>query len=310
MKVGDTIHGYRLIEEIDRGGSDRLFFRCTKDNTPCIMIYDKDIEQYMRLHQHLVSRKIAVPGILWYDIAERVMVQEDLGQNSLYELRRSGFELHEVYNQAIDELIRLQVEGRPGVPVKYRYDDEHIRWEQEYFQDYFLIQYCGISKDNLTSIEADLKHIADYIKKLTESMNDYLMHRDFQSQNIYYKDDRIRIIDFQSARIGPLTYDLASLLKDAYVEIETQTERRLFDHYHSGLRARKINIPVEELWEAYRLTALQRGMQALGAFANLSLNRNKGHFRNYIPHGIQLLKQSAKATEHNALYTLMSSVST
>ncbi|UCD04940.1 MAG: phosphotransferase [candidate division WOR-3 bacterium] len=274
------------------------------------MIRDKDIEHYIRLHQHLASRKIAVPDIYWYDIEERIMVQEDLGNSSLYELCISGFKLQEIYKQAIDELLRLQIDGRPGAPVTSRYDEEHIRWEQEYFQEFFLLQYCGITQDALRNIEEDLAGIASRTRALAEPISDYLMHRDFQSQNIYYKDARIRIIDFQSARIGPLTYDLGSLLKDAYVDIDQQAERVLFDYYYSGLRAKNIKITLEELWQVYRLTALQRGMQALGAFANLSLNKNKKHFRKYIPRGVQLLMQGTEETEYKSLYAVLSSLKT
>jgi len=310
MKVGDTIHGYRLSEKIDRGGSDRLFLRCMKDDTAYIMICDKDIDHHVRLHQHLASRKIAVPDIYWYDIEKSIIVQEDLGNSSLYALSASGFQLQDIYKQAIDELIRLQIDGRPGVPVACRYDEEHMRWEQEYFQNFFLIQYCGMTKSALMSIEEDLKSIASLIRALAKPVSDYLMHRDFQSQNIYYKEDRIRLIDFQSARIGPLTYDLGSLLRDAYVEIDTQTERVLFDYYYSGLRAKEINIPLEELWQIYRLTALQRSMQALGAFANLSLNKNKKQFRKYIPRGVRLLMQGARETQFKSLYAILFSLKT
>ena len=310
MRVDDTIHGYRLIEEIDRGGSDRIFFRCMKNNTAYILVYDEDIEHYVRLHQHLANRRIAVPDIHWYDFEERIIVQEDLGNSSLYELSISGAKLQEIYKQTLDELIRLQIEARPGAPVTSRYDEEHIRWEQEYFQNFFLLQYCGIAQDVLRSIEEDLVSIASRIRVLAKPISDYLMHRDFQSQNIYYKDNRIRLIDFQSARIGPLTYDLGSLLRDAYVEIDEQTEHVLFDYYYSSLRAKNIEISMKELWQIYRLTALQRGMQALGAFANLSLNKGKKHFRKYIPRGVRLLMQGAKETEYKSLYAVLSSLKT
>ncbi|MDH4211381.1 MAG: phosphotransferase [candidate division WOR-3 bacterium] len=308
MKVGDIVQGYKLTERIDRGGSDREFFRCTKDNTPFIMVYDKDVEQYLKLQQHLAKRKIAVPEIYWYDIEKRIMVQEDLGSRSLYEMSRSGIGLHAIYRQVIDELIRLQVEGRPGVSVECHYDAEHIRWEQEYFRKFFLIQYCGITQDASRSIDIDLEGIAKRILQLAEPISDYLMHRDFQSQNIYYKENRIRIIDFQSARIGPLTYDLGALLRDAYAEVDQQTEYELFNYYHSQLQKKGIAIAREELWQIYRLTALQRGMQALGAFANLSLNKNKTHFLKYIPRGIQLLAQGSKDTEYRMLHSIISSL--
>ncbi len=310
MKVGDIIQGYELTEKIDRGGSDREFFRCMKDNAPFIFVYDKDVEQYVRLQQHLAERRIAVPEIYWYDLKKKIMVQEDLGSCSLYEMSRSDTGLLAIYKQVIDELLQLQVDGRPGVPIVCHYDAEHMRWEQEYFRTFFLIQYCGITKDTSRSIDIELQSIVTRILQLAEPINDYLMHRDFQSQNIYYKENRIRIIDFQSARIGPLTYDLGALLRDAYVEVDQQTECELFDYYHLQLQKKGVNVTREELWHVYRLTALQRGMQALGAFANLSQNKNKTRFLKYMPRGIQLLAQGTKDTECQMLNSIMSSLQT
>jgi aminoglycoside/choline kinase family phosphotransferase len=310
MKVGDKIHGYELTQKIERGGSDREFFRCSKDNTSFILIYDTDILYYLKLHRHLAERGIAVPEVYWFDTEKSVMVQEDLGPNSLYEMSIAGTRQPVIYKQAIDELIRLQVEGIRGAPLDLLYDSEHIRWEQEYFRNCFLIQYCRIEKEVSHKIDMDLQNISSNILQSAEPIGEYLMHRDFQSQNIYYKNKRIRIIDFQSARIGPLTYDLGALLRDAYVEIDQNTERELFDYYHAEIQKKRVNITRNALWQVYRLTALQRGMQALGAFSNLYLNKNKTRFLQYMPRGIRLLKQGAQDCGYNNLYSMLSSLNT
>lgn len=308
MKIGDRIQGYVLTEKIDRGGSDRQFYRCSKNNVSFILIQDKEIFYYLKLHRHLAERGIPVPEIQWFDTARNIMVQEDLGQHSLYELNLSGTALQVVYEKAIDELIRLQFDGMTGIPVDCRYDYEHIRWEQEYFRNYFLVQYCGITEEASHSIDTDLGIITSNTLQSAEPISKHLMHRDFQSQNVYYKDNRIRIIDFQSARIGPLTYDLGALLRDPYANISQQTEQELFDYYHRQIREKGVDIAREELWHIYRLTALQRGMQALGAFANLSLNKGKPRFAEYIPRGIDLLTQLTKDSIYSALNSMMSSV--
>ena len=308
MKVGDSIEGYLLTEKIDRGGSDREFYRCSKNDASFILIHDKEILYYLKLHSHLAGRDIPVPEIYWLDTGGNMMVQEDLGPHSLYELKLSGTELHAVYRQAINVLIRLQFEGMSGVPVDCRYESEHMKWEQEYFRNYFLIQCCGITEEASHEIDEDLRNITSNILQSAKPISKHLMHRDFQSQNIYYKDNRIRIIDFQSARIGPLTYDLAALLRDPYASIEQQTEIELFDYYHRQIQEKGVCITREELWHVYRMTALQRGMQALGAFANLSLNKNRPRFAEYIPRGMDLLTQLTKESEYDALYSMISSV--
>ena len=308
MKVGEIIRGYELIERIERGGSERHFFRCLKNGKHYIIVHDPDMNAHLRLHQHLSAHDIPVPEIYWYDLTANIMVQEDLGTASLYEMHLASDKFHSVYRQAMDVLIQLQIDARTGAPVQCYYDAEHIRWEQKYFCDCFLQQYCGLPGKRLREIDEDLRRLASRLLESAQPVNDYLMHRDFQSQNIFYKEGRIRIIDFQSARIGPLTYDLAALLRDAYMKIEEQTENELFEYYHCRLQDRGIAIAQTDLRNIYRLTALQRNMQALGAFANLSLNRDKPHFRQYIPRGIHLLQQLSRETEFEKLHVLVNSI--
>jgi hypothetical protein len=146
-----------------------------------------------------------------------------------------------------------------------------------------------MSETDLAGIENDFASLTDLVLAVTKPISDYLMHRDFQSQNIYLKDGKIRIIDFQSARIGPLTYDLAALLRDAYVRIDAEQEREFVRYYVNAIHERGIDISETDFWSAYEITCLQRNMQALGAFANLSLNKGKPHFKQFIPRGLELL---------------------
>ncbi|MBE0433890.1 phosphotransferase [candidate division WOR-3 bacterium] len=308
MNVGDTLHGYTLIERIDRHGSQREFFRCTKEGRTFVMVRDDDIEQYIRLHEHLLRRGIAVPLLYWFSIEERLMVQEDLGRDSLYELTAAKGYDRATYRVVIDELVNLQVDGWHEAPTTLQYDREHIRWEQEYFIDCFLLQYCGLDAGEINRIKSDLDRLASSIVEGSQRIMGYLMHRDFQSQNIYIKEGRARIIDFQSARIGPLTYDLAALLRDAYVHIDRVAENDLFAYYHEAIERRGIGISGRELRNIYGLTALQRNMQALAAFANLSLNKNRPHFAQYIPRGLELLTAGLQETELPDLKRVVSSI--
>jgi aminoglycoside/choline kinase family phosphotransferase len=308
MKSGDVVHGYRLIRRLDKGGSDRKFFRCRKGENTFVLVYDEDLVYYMALQQHLSRKKIPVPILYWCNLDEKLMVQEDLGDVSLFTLRGDHKDSVRSYRLAIDELIKLQIDGRENAPVKCFYDREHVQWEQEYFRDFFLIQYCGIPAHELKGIDADFRLLADQVLTEAESISDYLMHRDFQSQNIYLKAGKIRIIDFQSARLGPLTYDLAALLRDAYVNIDAALEQELFRYYLRKLEERKVPVEEKEFWHMYELTCLQRNMQALGAFANLSLNKGKPHFAQHIPRGFTLLKRGLHKDDFPKISAALSTV--
>lgn len=308
MKIGDVIRGYRLTQRLDQGGSDRKFFRSTKDNRTFVLIHDQNIEPYIELYHHLFGKGISVPRVYWYNPDERLIIQEDLGDVSLFTLSKTDKNISGIYQKAIDELIKLQIEGRQSTPVKCKYDRDHIQWEQDYFRDFFLVQYCRISKAVLTDIVSDFHKLADQVLTLTEPISDYLMHRDFQSQNIYIKDGQVRIIDFQSARIGPLTYDLAALLRDAYVNISAEQERNLLRYYTKVINKRGLDMSDKEFWQAYELTCLQRNMQALGAFANLSLNKGKPQFGQYIRRGLELLKYGLQGKNLTALEPIISNI--
>lgn len=291
---------YRIIEEIITGGSNRRFYRIEKDNKTYILIEDKNIKDYVRILNHLSRIGVGVPELVEAKIDKATV--EDLGRTSLYEIMKNhNTDWQKYYLMAIDELIKLQIDGRNDAPINLYYDDEHIRWEQEYFKEFFLGQFCQIPEKEIKTIEEEMDFLFEELIRLLEPVNNYLMHRDYQSQNIFIKDSRIRIVDFQSARIGPLTYDLASLLRDAYVEIDKDTELFFIEYYLARLEERGIKIEKNKFLKIYRLTAIQRNMQALGAFANLSLNKKKPHFKKFIPHGLELLKRGLYECKFNNL---------
>jgi aminoglycoside/choline kinase family phosphotransferase len=298
---------YEIVEEINTGGSDRKFFRVKKGNTTYILIEDHNIEQYIKILNHLHQRGVGVPELIMTE-GNQVII-EDLGRVSLYDFMRNkksnwqGF-----YKLAIEELVKLQIDGYKDAPVNLYYEEEHIKWEQDYFKKFFLQQLCRIPEYRSNEIEGDFKILLEDMVEEMKPIANFLMHRDYQSQNIYIKNNKIRIIDFQSARIGPLTYDLASLLRDAYADIDERTEEYLIVYYLGCLKKRGIEISKEKFFKIYRLTAIQRNMQALGAFANLSLNKNKTQFKKFIPRGLRLLNAELKRSDFLRIYNLTSTI--
>ena len=303
MKVKD----FRIIEEINTGGSARKFYRCRDKNKTFILIRDKEIARYVSLQKHLYKNKIAVPELYWYDIDKNIAGVEDLGRVSLFKLPKQN--KFQYYCQAIDELIRLQIDATENAPTDFYYDAEHIRWEQQYFKKFFLNQFCGLESKRVNSIQTELDDITQNLLEMIGLMGSFLMHRDYQSMNIYIKKDRIRIIDFQSARIGPLGYDLVSLLKDPYVALSPNQEFELFDYYFDRLKRRGIRYKRRNFLLHYQYTGYQRIMQALGAYANLSLNKGKEWFKQFIPTALQSLQESLKSTPYKNFLKLLKKIS-
>jgi aminoglycoside/choline kinase family phosphotransferase len=226
---------------------------------------------------------------------------EDLGDNSLYELSQKKRSILVQYRKALKELVKLQVDGYDDAPIKDHYDYQHIKWEQQYFKKHFLNQCCNIPSGKIKKLDNDLEKLARSLLKEAEPWSNFLMHRDYQSQNIYIKGRKAKIIDYQAARIGPLTYDLAALLRDSYVNITPKNEKKLIDYYLECLTKKRIKYTKRQFLRAYELTALQRNMQALGAFANLWLNKGKVFFKEHIPRGLELLRRGLEKTEFTEL---------
>lgn len=298
---------YKILEKISVGGSDRIFYRCKKGKETFILVWDKNIAGYLQLHKHLDDRGINVPNILWADKKTNLLVIEDLGKNSLYELSQKKKSVMPLYRRAIDELIKLQIDGYFDMPRDAYYDREHITWEQNYFKKYFLGQFCKVTKKAIKKLDDDCAAIRTELLKQSERYCNFFMHRDYQSKNLYIKDRKVTVIDFQSARIGPLTYDLASLLRDPYVKLSQDKEQKLIEYYLRKLKKKGVRCEKKHFMKIYLLTALQRGMQALGAYANLSLNKQKPQFRQYIPRGLQLLQSGLRKSPFENLYSIVTS---
>lgn len=297
---------YTIIEEINTGGSDRQFYRCVKDTKNYILVKDTDIHKYLTLHKHLQQRGVGVPKIYETDKKKHAILMEDLGKESLYvAVRKKKRNIVRLYQMAIRELLKLQIDAYPRAPVTIYYDYEHIMWEQEYFRTFFLHQFCKVPEKKLYVLDSDFQQLAKTLLDEAKIIFNFLMHRDYQSQNIFIKNGQIRIIDFQSARVGPLTYDLASLLKDSYVHVSRKVERILIDYYLHCLKKKGVEIEKNTFLHVYHLSGLQRNMQALGAFAHLSLNKKKIYFSQYIPRGLRLLISGLKNTKFQTLYHIV-----
>ena len=116
-----------------------------------------------------------------------------------------------------------------------------------------------------------------------------LIHRDFQSQNISGRDGRIRLVDFQGMRLGPLGYDLASLVLDPYVAMPTQFRDELVERFVTGMRP--ATIPRPDIRAMALAAGLQRIMQALGAYGFLGHVKGKTSFLDHIPAGLAVLRE-------------------
>jgi aminoglycoside/choline kinase family phosphotransferase len=155
----------------------------------------------------------------------------------------------------------------------------------DYFKEAFLGTYLGLGKDR-PGLESNFEHL---IEKSSQAEDRFFLHRDFQSRNIMITGKKIGILDWQGGRLGPLAYDVASLLIDPYTNLPAPEKDEIYEAYYQLLR-RSQPRRLASFERSFPYLAIQRNLQILGAFAFLSKVRGKTCFETYIPSALRSLR--------------------
>ncbi len=304
---------------IGEGGSDRRYYRIKKDDKSFVLMKtsknDPDFNRQIELTNFFYSIKIPVPRLIEVNSNNFRAIFEDLGDISLYKwlkIHRNDEDIEAIYKKVIDSLLLIHIEAtKHASECQFLrdkiFDYDHLRWESQYFIERFVI---GIKNIEIKGIDALNSEFHDLAVKI-DSFAKVVMHRDFQSQNIIIsKNQMVRIIDYQGARVGPWAYDVASILWDPYYRLSDSIRDRLLAYYITELSSKIvgiINFSDNKFRQELILCRLHRHMQALGAYGFLSKVKGKDFFLKYIPEGIKLLKEdiSTLKTEYPALYNLI-----
>jgi N-acetylmuramate 1-kinase len=281
-------------------GSKRLFRRITFSssgpglivmaNPPTDPAAIRENLAYLMIGKHLYHKGIPLPEIYKSDLERGLFLMEDLGPTSLEDLVSSIQNPVPVYEKVLEHLVRLQTKGAGGFDPKWccqteRYDRTVMRrYESDYFRDAFLFNYLGL-KGELSQLDGPFDYLAE---TASGADNRFLLHRDFQSRNIMILEGNTGFIDWQGARMGPLGYDLASLLIDPYTELLPEQRDGIYEHYLLLIREYDAGL-VDDLRTYYPYLAIQRNLQILGAFSFLTKTMNKTYFEAYIPAALKTL---------------------
>ena len=287
-------------------GSDRRYYRLLGSPTVVLLFHPfppggevNENDSFYRLGRHLRGHGAPVPEIYAYCREEFWMLLEDLGDISLEAvIKRQSQEsqIRHWYRQALGILVDMQIKGREGFDPSWCFDtpvvDRPFLWEREcgYFVKAFLNNYLGLP----VSV-ADLA--PDFERLLAGALPpgpNFFLHRDFQSRNLFITSGRLRVIDFQGGRLGPLGYDVASLLIDPYVNLSPAWQAELLDYYLE-LLASRLEVDAPAFREQYAHLALCRNLQILGAFGYLTKVKGKDQFARYIPTAVAGLRRRLEA---------------
>lgn len=233
----------------------------------------KENQAFIYLATRLKEQGINVPRVLAVDSENMCYLQEDVGDQSLYDLiRQEGFTdgVITLCRQSLDELSKFQraeVDYTCCFPVPAM-DSRSIAWDLNYFK-YCFLKPSGIDIDEVC-LQEEFDVICDAITGLKPTG---LIHRDFQSRNIQVKDNALHFIDFQGARRGPVLYDVVSFLWQARAGFPQQLKEELANYYMT------LNgIDREEGWRAIEVLIVFRMLQVLGAYGFRGLVERKEAF--------------------------------
>lgn len=292
------------VDKLAGDGSDRNWYRVTykaesfivSDHGICMPESENllQLNAFIHIGNHLFSKGLPLPRIINYDKLSGMVILDDLGdvhlETQIKQKNTDTFTL-KIYKKVIDLLIDFSFKGLADFKKKWTCQTETyskeliIEKECRYFMTAFIQGYLNLDVA-FQEFSNEFESIADHALKhgLTG-----LMHRDMQSRNIMINNNRIYFIDFQSARPGPLQYDLASLLIDPYVGLDDQIRNDLLQYTVKKLKLNTIE--TQNFIKCYQYCCLTRNLQFLGAFSFLSRIKKKKSFEQYIPDAVKSLKK-------------------
>lgn len=278
-----------------RSGSNRQYYRISNDQASAIGVIgeeDQENKTFLEFSAHFKNRGLNVPEIYASDLDEGIYIQQDLGDDSLFELVQKNkgpgltTEIEQLYKQSVKELIKFQVEAAKDLDFSYcfprtEFDEQSMQWDLNYFK-YYSLKFQNIPF-NEEKLEKDFQTI---IKYLSRAVSNFFMYRDFQTRNILIFQDKPYFIDYQGGRKGPLQYDLASLLFQAKADLPYDFRKQMLEYYIGALME-YVKVDPKEFVELYYGFVLLRTLQVLGAYGFRGYYERKPHFMESLKYAIK-----------------------
>jgi aminoglycoside/choline kinase family phosphotransferase len=277
----DLLLAIQACEPASSDASFRRYFRIKAPNGQFIVMDapppQENVEPFVRIADLLTRSQVNVPTIFQQNLSEGFLLLEDFGSQCFLDQLNENTAA-DLYQTAFDSLFKLQTNTpRSGLPA---YDEPLLRRELAIFDDWFLAQSLDIAMpEPLRNTVHDIL-IASALEQPATCV-----HRDFHSRNLMVLDaDSPGVIDFQDAVIGPVTYDLVSLLRDCYIAWPEQRVEQWMAQYYQRLRqAGLVDCDLNRFKRWFDLMGMQRHLKAIGIFSRLHIRDNKSGYLKDIP---------------------------
>ena len=294
--------GLRL-EPASADASFRRYFRAFLGDGTTRIAMDapparEDSRPFVRVAALLREAGLNAPEVLAQDLDQGFLLLTDLGTLPYLKALREGAGPDRLFGDATTALVRWQGATRPGVLPPY--DEALLRRELTLFPDWYVARHAGIE---LTAAERDsLEGVFRAILARNLAEPRVYVHRDYMPRNLMVAEPNPGILDFQDAVEGPISYDVASLFRDAFISWEE--ERVLDGTIRYWDKARRAGLPVRadfaEFWRDVEWMGLQRHLKVLGIFARLNYRDGKPgyledtpRFVGYVRHAVNRYNELA-----------------
>lgn len=286
------------LQPVSGDASFRRYFRATGPEGSWIAVdappEHEDCEPFIAIAQAWHAQGIAVPRVIASDTEQGFMLLDDFGDQLLLpELNETSVEQH--YTVALEALRQIQrTTGQPPLPP---YDRVMLAREMALFPEWFLTRLLGLELS-----EEEYRLLGLVAKLLIESAQaqpQVSVHRDYHSRNLMLlTDGGLGIIDFQDAVLGPVTYDLVSLLRDCYIDWPDEQVRFWVEAFRQRLKQDGLEVAEQGLFQQqFDLMGMQRHIKVLGIFSRLWLRDGKAGYLDDLPRTFAYLYRAAARYE-------------
>ena len=256
---------------------------------------------------HTLERSgLGVPRLYGMDPRKGLILLEDLGEEVLQKkVEGKKPELVDaLYREALDNVVKMQcdIPSSSGcLAFDTAFTVEKFVWELDFFRVHYIEGFLGRTVH--PHDRRAMNRLFSWLASLLDGEKKVFTHRDYHSRNLIYHNGRLKMLDFQDARMGLAQYDVASLLRDAYVVLEDAPMRSLLTYYESELKRRTgTNIDGSRFRYLFDMTSLQRNLKAIGTFAYQAVGRNNPGYLKYVPDTLSYIEKNLHRYDELAPY--------
>ncbi|MGZ5202843.1 MAG: aminoglycoside phosphotransferase family protein, partial [Telluria sp.] len=251
----------------------------------------ENVPAFIHVDGLLLAAGVTVPAIVARDVERGFLLLSDLGTTT-YLQRIDVDNAPFMYSDAVDALLKFQLASQPGVLPEF--DRAFVLRELNIFPEWYVARHLGITMTDQQKTQLDQVFEAICANVLAQPQ--VYMHRDFHSRNLMWLEQgNPGVLDFQDAVFGPVTYDLASLLRDAYIQWDEELVLDWVVRYWQS--AKKLGLPVnpdiDAFYRDFEFMGLQRHLKILGIFCRLNYRDGKSNYLGDLPTVADYVRKTA-----------------